>query len=108
MGITRPDAGLGSSKGFCCCSDGSRYAASTRSGKVVKSMFRSILVVVELRVVFVYSSVSSQEGLLSSHTYARIRFVRAAIHRASPDYLIIWTYCAFALLFIGVVNLAVG
>jgi hypothetical protein len=48
MGITRPDAGLGSSKGFCCCSDGSRYAASTRSGKVVKSMFRSILVVVEL------------------------------------------------------------
>jgi hypothetical protein len=44
-GITRPDAGLESSKGFCCCSDGSRYTASVRSGKLVKSIFRNILAV---------------------------------------------------------------
>ena len=35
---TRDDAGLESSNGFCCCSEGSRYAAAVRSGSDVKSI----------------------------------------------------------------------
>jgi hypothetical protein len=44
-GTIRPDAGLESNNGFCCSSDGSRYADSARSGRDVKSMFRSIFAV---------------------------------------------------------------